>query len=143
MVQIITYTVQGAVTQTRDTMKLETQSPTVSTRFAMMPRLSRRFSPCKTKSLSTIQLHLKIKHDLTLWQIDSGVQDVKIFNPHDKTSRKLQKDAKRYHEKLKKPNISKVFRSRSAEFLPTDFWMHRWRCSNSHAEDAAISGKTK
>ena len=70
--------------------------------------------------------------------------DVKIFNPYAKTSRKLQKDAYKYHETLKNSkyqqrilNVEQNFKRRA------NFWMHRWRCSNSHADDAAIGRKTK
>ena len=45
----------------------------------MTSRLSRNFSRCKAKALSTIQLQLKMMHDLTLRQTDSGVHDLTAF----------------------------------------------------------------
>ena len=42
----------------------------------MTLKLSRNFSRGKAKALSTIQLQLKMRHDLTLRQTDSGVYDL-------------------------------------------------------------------
>ena len=41
----------------------------------MTSRVSRNFSRCKAKALSTIELQLKMRHDLTLRQTDTGVHD--------------------------------------------------------------------
>ena len=41
----------------------------------MTSRLRRNFSRCKAKALSTIELQLNMRHDLTLRQTDTWVHD--------------------------------------------------------------------
>ena len=48
--------------------------------------------------------------------------DVKIFNPHAKTSRKLQKDAYEYHETLKNSNYQqRILNVEQSSFCPLIF----------------------
>ena len=61
----------------------------------MTSKLSRNFVRCEAKALSTFHLQLKLRHELTMMQTDSGVHNLaafffgmKVFNLHAETPRK-------------------------------------------------------
>ena len=47
--------------------------------------------------------------------------DVKVFNPHTKTSRRLLKDAYKYHESLKTQNTNRALQVEQSSFCPLIF----------------------
>ena len=104
----------------------------------MTSRLSRNFSRYKAKALSTIQLQLKMRHDLTLTQMVWGSRfsraffDLKIFNPHAKTSRKLHKDAYKYHKTLK----NSKYQQRILNVEQSSFWPLIFECTGGAAPTA-------
>ena len=65
--------------------------------------------------------------------------DVKIFNPHAKTSRRLLKDAYKYHESLKNSKYQQSSTSRTEQLLPAHFWLHRFYRTSSYSVKAAHS----
>ena len=70
----------------------------------MRSRLSRIFSRCKAKALSTIKLQMKMRQNSTFKQTNSGVHLAalsltKFLFPHAKTSRKLLVDLKNQETK--------------------------------------------
>ena len=68
----------------------------------MTSRLSRNFSRCKAKALSTIQLKLKMRHDLTLQQTDSGVHDLAALSLMLELSTPMPKHRENYIKTNKK-----------------------------------------
>ena len=62
--------------------------------------------------------------------------DVKIFNPHAKTSRRLLKEPQ-ITKKLTIPTDSSS--SRKEQLLPAHFWLHWWCRSSSYSDKAAHS----
>ena len=94
----------------------------------MKSRLSRNFSRCKAKALSTIQLQLKMRHDLTLRQTDSGVHDSAALSLTRKFSTPMpkhcenNKDAYKYHETLKNSKYQqRILNVEQSSFCPLIF----------------------
>ena len=65
--------------------------------------------------------------------------DVKVFNPHAKISRRLLKDAYKYHESLKNSKYQQSSTSRTEQLLPAHFWLHWWCRTISYSDNAAHS----
>ena len=122
-------TVQRVGTPTKGMTKLEIFLLTTSVRVAMMLKLSRNFSRCKDESF--VNNSTETDEDARLDVIANGLWgsrfsrtffDVQVFKQHAKTSRRLPKDAYKYHESLKTQNTYREFnKAEQSSFCPLSF----------------------
>ena len=110
------YTVQRAVTHIRHNQIRDTFANLINEvchDVEIEPKLQALQCESFVNNSTTTEDEARLDIKGSLWssRVSRAFLDVKIFNPHAKTLRKLHKDAYKYHETLRTPNISQKFQT--------------------------------